>query len=174
MVQFGFDLRREREHRGVSLETMCASTKLSIRQLHDVEAGNFRELPGGIFRKGFVRSYLKALDLDEPTWLERFEASYRASGLAAPTDTEWVDFAENVRNNRLGGKDSGTRNRWLGVLAMAIALILLTLCVWEFVVSPKLPQHAVSVPAVTDPLTGALMGAVRGAVKGEIMTAARC
>ncbi len=149
MVQFGVELRQEREHRGVSLETMCASTKLSLRQLLDVEAGNFRELPGGIFRKGFVRSYLRALNLDEPLWLERFEASYRASGMADAAEVDWADFAENVRNNRLGGKGSGTRNRWLGVLAMAVMLILLGLCVWRFVVVPKLPQQS-SIPANTD------------------------
>jgi cytoskeleton protein RodZ len=152
MVQFGVQLRQEREHRGVSLEAMCASTKLSIRQLLDVEAGNFHELPGGIFRKGFVRSYVKALDLDEPLWLERFEASYRASGLASSSEIEWVDFAENVRNNRLGGKGSGTRNRWLGVLAMTVLLLLLSFCVWKFVIVPKLPQHAVS-PALSPAAT---------------------
>ena len=107
MVQFGVELRQEREHRGVSLESMCAATKLSLRQLLDVEAGNFRELPGGIFRKGFVRSYLRALSLDEPSWLERYEASYKASGLADAAEVDWTDFAENVRNNRLGGKGSG-------------------------------------------------------------------
>lgn len=141
MVQFGVELRQEREHRGVSLESMCASTKLSLRQLLDVEAGNFRELPGGIFRKGFVRSYLRALNLDEPLWLERFEASYKASGLADAAEVDWTDFAENVRNNRLGGKGSGTRNRWLGVLAMVVTLVLLGLCVWKFVIVPKLPTH---------------------------------
>lgn len=142
MVQFGIELRQEREHRGVSLEAMCASTKLSLRQLLDVESGNFRELPGGIFRKGFVRSYLKALDLDEPLWLERFEESYRASGLADSTEVDWTNFAENVRNNRLSGKNSGTGKKWLGVLAMTILLLLLSLCVWKFVIAPKLPQHA--------------------------------
>lgn len=151
MVQFGVQLRQEREHRGVSLETMCASTKLSVRQLLDVEAGNFQELPGGIFRKGFVRSYLKALDLDEPLWLERFEASYRASGLANASETEWADFAENVRNNRLGDRNSSTRNRWLGVLAMTILLLLLSLCVWKFVIVPKLPQGGQTVAAPATP-----------------------
>jgi len=141
MVQFGVQLRQEREHRGVSLEQMCASTKLSLRQLLDVEAGNFRELPGGIFRKGFVRSYLNALGLDEPLWLERFEASYRASGLAEASEVEWADFAENVHNNRIGGRRSGTGKKWLGVLAMTLLLLLLSLCVWKFVIIPKLPQH---------------------------------
>lgn len=137
MVQFGHELRLEREQRRVSLETMCASTKLSVRQLLDVEAGNFRELPGGIFRKGFVRSYLRALQLDEPLWLERFESSYRASGLADSQEPDWAGFAENVRNNRLAGKSSGIGRKWLGVLGMAIIVALLAICVWKFVLLPR-------------------------------------
>lgn len=137
MVQFGHELRLEREQRRVSLEAMCASTKLSVRQLLDVEAGNFRELPGGIFRKGFVRSYLRALQLDEPFWLDRFESSYRASGLADSQEPDWASFAENVRNNRSAGKSSGNSRKWLGVLGMALLVILFAACVWKFVLLPK-------------------------------------
>lgn len=150
MVQFGHELRLEREQRRVSLESMCASTKLSVRQLLDVEAGNFSQLPGGIFRKGFVRSYLRALQLDEPVWIERFESSYRASGLAAQ-EPDWADFAENVRNNRLAGKSSGNARKWLGVLGMAILVALIAICVWKFVLLPKLgpsrpPELSQAVP----------------------------
>jgi cytoskeletal protein RodZ len=141
MVQFGDELRLEREHRGVSLETMHAHTKLSLRHLRDVEAGNFCQLPGGIFRKGFVRSYLRALGLDEPVWLERFEASYRASGLAGPEDADWASFAENVRNNRRGGRGSSTRLKWIGVLAMTVLLVVLGIFVWKRIIEPKLPQR---------------------------------
>ncbi len=144
MVQFGHELRLEREQRRVSLEAMCASTKLSVRQLLDVEAGNFRELPGGIFRKGFVRSYLRALQLDEPLWLERFESSYRASGLADSQEPDWAGFAENVRNNRLAGKSSRNSRKWLGVLGIAVLVALLAACVWKFVLLPRMhpDQHA--------------------------------
>ena len=144
MVQFGHELRLEREQRRVSLEAMCASTKLSVRQLLDVEAGNFRELPGGIFRKGFVRSYLRALQLDEPLWLERFESSYRASGLADSQEPDWAGFAENVRNNRLAGKSSGYNRKWIGVLGMIVLVALLAVCVWKFVLLPRMhpDQHA--------------------------------
>lgn len=141
MVQFGDELRLEREQRGVSLEAMCASTKLSIRQLIDVEAGNFRELPGGIFRKGFVRSYLRALNLDEPQWLERFEASYRASGLASEAEGDWSGFAENVRSNRIGAGQPNSRGKWLGVLAMVLVLLVASACVWKFVLLPRLDRH---------------------------------
>ncbi len=130
---------------------MCAATKLSIRQLLDVEAGNFRQLPGGIFRKGFVRSYLKALDLDEPLWLERFEASYRASGLADAAEVDWVDFAENVRNNRLGNTRPKTNLRWIGVLAMALLLAVLSVCVWKFVLVPKLDPRSSSTSSQISP-----------------------
>ncbi len=155
MVQFGQELRLEREQRRVSLEAMCASTKLSVRQLLDVEAGNFSELPGGIFRKGFVRSYLRALQLDEPVWLERFETSYRASGLADNQEPDWAGFAENVRNNRLAGKSSGYSRKWLGVLGMIVLVALLAVCVWKFVLLPRMhpDQHAnLSQPVSASPL----------------------
>jgi len=144
MVQFGDELRLEREHRGVSLETLHVQTKLSIRHLRAVEEGNFAGLPGGIFRKGFVRSYLRALGLDEPIWLARFESSYRASGLAGSDDADWADFAENVRNNRLGGRGSSTRLKWIGVLGMTLILLLLGIFVWKRVIEPKLPRRSVT------------------------------
>jgi cytoskeleton protein RodZ len=142
MGQFGSELRLERERRGISLETMCALTKLSLRQLLDLEAENYAQLPGGVFRKGFVRSYLGALGLEESTWLERFEASYRASGLASSEEIDWVSFAENVRNGRAGSQTTGSRAKWLGVAAMLTVLTVLGWCVWQFVVHPRLRRSA--------------------------------
>ena len=155
MVQFGDELRLEREQRGVSLEAMCASTKLSIRQLLDVEAGNFAELPGGIFRKGFVRSYVRALDLDEPTWLERFEISYRASGLAGASEVDWASFAENVKNNRLGNQRSSNRLKWFGVVGMAVLLALLSVAVWKFVLVPRMDHMLSPLTSATQPASRA-------------------
>jgi cytoskeleton protein RodZ len=142
MGHFGSELRRERERRGISLEAMCALTKLSPRQLLDLEAENYAELPGGVFRKGFVRSYLGALGLEESTWLKRFEASYRASGLASVDEIDWASFAENVRNGRAGGQTTASRGKWLGVVAMLTVLIVLGWCVWQFVVHPRLRRSA--------------------------------
>jgi cytoskeleton protein RodZ len=142
MGQFGSELRLERERRGISLDTMCALTKLSPRQLLDLEADNYAQLPGGVFRKGFVRSYLGAIGLDEATWLARFEASYRASGLASTDEIDWVGFAENVRNGRIASRGSGSRGRWLGVAAMVTVLTVLGWCVWQFVLHPRLRRSS--------------------------------
>src|ERR1700677_947046 len=102
MERFCDELRWERERRKVSIETICEETKVSSRHLLALEAGEYGELPGGVFRKGIVRSYLAALGLDEALWIERFEASLRESGAVSADGNDWIEFAENVRRNRIG------------------------------------------------------------------------
>jgi cytoskeleton protein RodZ len=130
MERFCDELRWERERRKVSIETICEETKVSSRHLHALEAGEYGELPGGVFRKGIVRSYVGALGLDEATWIERFDASLRESGATAADNNDWTEFAENVRKARMH-TESPTRLRWLGVLAMVTTLSLFAWFVWH-------------------------------------------
>lgn len=65
MGSFGDRLRREREMRGVTLDEISASTKIARRHLEALESENFDTLPGGIFNRGFVRSYARFLGIDE-------------------------------------------------------------------------------------------------------------
>src|SRR5580658_245827 len=101
MERFCDELRGERERRKVSIERISEETKVSSRHLHALEAGEYDALPGGVFRKGIVRSYVVALGLDEASWIERFEASMRDSGAVNAEVTDWSEFAENVRRNRV-------------------------------------------------------------------------
>ena len=54
-----------RQKKGISLESIAASTKLSIRQLDAIEAGDFKRLPGGIYTTNYIRQYAKAIGFDE-------------------------------------------------------------------------------------------------------------
>jgi cytoskeleton protein RodZ len=136
MERFCDELRWERERRQVSIERICEETKVSLRHLLALEAGEYDALPGGVFRKGIVRSYLAAIGLDEVPWIERFEASLRESG-AEREDTDWTEFAENVRRNRVGA-ESRTSLRWMGVGTMATMLIALGWAVWKFALHGRL------------------------------------
>lgn len=136
MERFCDELRWERERRRVSIEKISEETKVSSRHLHALEAGEYASLPGGVFRKGIVRSYVRALELEESPWIERFEASLRESG-AAGSEDDWAEFAENVRKNR-GGRLPGTRLRWMGVAAMAASLAVLGWGVWKFAMHGRL------------------------------------
>lgn len=75
MGSFGERLRREREMRGITLNEIAESTKISRRHLESLEKEDFDSLPGGIFNKGFVRAYARYLGIDE----EQAVADYSAA-----------------------------------------------------------------------------------------------
>lgn len=140
MAAFGDELRRAREERGITLETICESTKVSAKHIRALETGDLAELPGGIFRRGFLRSYLKVVGLEEDPWMRRFDESCRQTGMGDQATTEWVTFAENVKNNRVAfGRRPGVR--WAGVLAMLALLALVGWGCWRIVRHRSLLSH---------------------------------
>jgi cytoskeletal protein RodZ len=58
-------LGKWRQRRGISLDSIAASTKLSVRQLQAIESGDFRKLPGGIYNTNYIRQYAAAIGFDE-------------------------------------------------------------------------------------------------------------
>jgi len=127
---FGEQLRRAREERGMAVEAICAATKVPARHIRALEAGALEELPGGVFRRGFVRSYLGVLGLEEGAWMRRFEESCRESGVRDPAGIEWAAFAENVKNNR-GGPRRRTGMKRVAAGLLLVALALAGWCGWR-------------------------------------------
>jgi cytoskeletal protein RodZ len=72
---FGAHLKREREARNISLDDVAKSTKISKRHLRELEEERFKDLPGGIFNKGFVRAYAKHLGLNEDEMIAEYVAA---------------------------------------------------------------------------------------------------
>lgn len=54
-----------RRNRGISLEQIAESTKISIRSLEAIEQGDFGKLPGGIYNTSYIRQYARAIEYDE-------------------------------------------------------------------------------------------------------------
>jgi len=75
MGAFGDRLRREREMRGITLNEITESTKISRRHLEALEGEHFDQLPGGVFNKGFVRAYARFLGLDEDQAVADYSAA---------------------------------------------------------------------------------------------------
>ena len=61
---FGPRLRRERERRGISLETIATLTNVSIELWQGFESNDLSRWPKGVFARSFVRDYAKAVGLD--------------------------------------------------------------------------------------------------------------
>lgn len=60
----GGRLRQAREHRGLSLRDVARRTRLSIAVLQAIERNDFDRLPGGMFRKAYVRTLAVEAGLD--------------------------------------------------------------------------------------------------------------
>jgi cytoskeleton protein RodZ len=70
-----------RLQKGLSLETIAASTKLSVSQLEAIEMGDFRKLPGAIYNTSYIKQYARAIGFDETELLAFYQ------GVCAPAST---------------------------------------------------------------------------------------
>lgn len=158
MGHFGEELRKERMSRGIDLETISGTTKIVTRYLAALENNQFQVLPGGILAKGIVRGYVRAVGLDEQSWVDRFLEASRSQGICDP-DNGWIEFANNVKASRTA-KDgrADLRLRWMGVCFLLVLLVGVGWFVYSYVsgrpVTGQTPQHAVTTAAITAPLGG--------------------
>jgi cytoskeleton protein RodZ len=69
-----------RTKRGISLESISALTKLSVRQLEAIESGDFKRLPGGIYTTNYIKQYARAIEFDEADLLAFYRESSNPAG----------------------------------------------------------------------------------------------
>lgn len=96
MGVFGDRLRREREMRGITLDEITESTKISRRHLEALEGEHFDQLPGGVFNKGFVRAYARFLGIDE----DQSVADYSAAANEQPEPEDKFPLEVHEEPNR--------------------------------------------------------------------------
>ena len=121
-ADFGARIRQAREQRGISLRQMAETTKISVSVLEALERNDISRLPGGIFSRGFVRSYAVEIGVDPEQTVRDFMAQFPHDSVTAGSP--------HVIVNELG---PGTRRldprAWLlGTIVVAIAVILY----WSF------------------------------------------
>lgn len=73
--QVGAILRRARNRRKVELSEVEAATRIRLRYLRAIESEDWDVLPGGVYTRGFIRTYASFLGLDG----DRLAQDYRAS-----------------------------------------------------------------------------------------------
>ena len=72
MSSLGSYLKREREQRKISVAELAQTTRIPVRLLQKIETDDLDDLPADVFVRGFLRSYARALALDEEHVLSRF------------------------------------------------------------------------------------------------------
>ena len=62
--QVGAKLRDARESQSISLEDIAKTTRIPLRQLHNIENSEYEKLPARTYSIGFVKSFSNAVGLD--------------------------------------------------------------------------------------------------------------
>ena len=75
---FGNCLRRAREERSLTIGDVSASTKVPRSAIELLESGSLSGLPAHVFVRGFIRSYAKAVGINDAQPLGLFDRAVNA------------------------------------------------------------------------------------------------
>jgi cytoskeletal protein RodZ len=119
---FGSWLRGARAARDLSLGEVSASTKVPQSTLQLLEAGDLNRLPAEVFVRGFIRSYAKALGIDESEPLHLYEQALesRRALERAQSKTPVID---PVFSGPMGEDEQPRRTLGLAVFVIILLLI---------------------------------------------------
>lgn len=123
MVSLGQELKRERELRGISLQEIADSTRISLRFLQAIEDDQLHLIPGTFFVRAILRSYARTIGLDEQQVLNRYQ-QIESYAMASPEPS-----VEKKPDSRPRG--ISRRIIWMaGVVLIILVGVLLLFFLW--------------------------------------------
>src|SRR2546427_4063976 len=125
MTDFGASFKKARESAGISLDQIAIETRISTRFLAAIENEEFHLLPGGIFNRGFVRTYAERIGLDPDQAVAEYE---RLVQVREPGDTLAPAGAESPQ----------TQRNLFPILIGAVVLLI----IWFFLVTRQAGETA--------------------------------
>lgn len=115
--------------RGVSLEELSSATRISTRFLTAIENGQWEELPGGAFNRGYIRSASRYLGLDEDGMVAEYalETTGGMQPVAFPAPTKRQVQTVAKRNK---GNAASSPRAWMRFAALAAIAIVVIAVAW--------------------------------------------
>ena len=111
----------------MTLQQVSASTKIPVSKLQAIERDEIDSLPGGIFTRGFVRSYAETVGLDPQETLAQFEARF-------PEESSVATLHATIEGR--ANEEFVKRQKTAKVLIWS-ALLAVPLVVWLLVVGAR-------------------------------------
>jgi transcriptional regulator with XRE-family HTH domain len=139
-ASLGEKLRRAREERGISISEVAEQTRISPLYLKSIEADDYKPLPGGIFNKGFVRSYARYIGFDESEALADY-AELMATNDVSP------DIDQHVHHSEVWTDDNSMRSMGPTIIFADVILSLLaggSVLLVKFLSGPSEPHTAMA------------------------------
>jgi Helix-turn-helix domain len=129
---FGSSLRRAREGRALTVGDVASSTRVPRSSLELIEAGDLTGLPADVFVRGFIRSYARAVGVDEVTPLSGYDRAIRARSEAARAESALPVIDPMIAGLSTAGltpdgdeTEESSSRRGLGLAVFVIVLLLI-------------------------------------------------
>ncbi len=116
MDNFSEQLKKQREEKKIRLSDVAVQTRISMKFLEAIEAGNFEILPETYIR-AFIRDYAKAIGLDPDDTIKRFDLYIEAVAAENAEKKEEASERSAVRQINL------TKTQKIGFGAAAIVVL---------------------------------------------------
>jgi cytoskeletal protein RodZ len=101
-LTLGEKLRQAREERGFTVSEVSEQTRISSLYLESIENDDYSNLPGGIFNKGFVKSYAKFVGINEQEAL--LDYTRLISAVEGEDDGELKQYKPEIFTDEGGGR----------------------------------------------------------------------
>ena len=126
MTSIGERLRHQRLQKKISLERVSLETKIGVRLLEAIEAGQFEKLPGGVFRRSFVLQYARALQLDPDEIAGELNQLNQFDEVPAMPTAEVINGQDQNSGSAFAFREdlSGLRGSTIGSLLAAVGVIM--------------------------------------------------
>lgn len=134
----GEKLRQAREARGITISEVADQTRIAPLYIESIERDDFSPLPGGIFNKGFVKSFARYVGVDEQEALQDY------AKLIAGQDNQLSEEPKTRRPEVLTDDRASISN----LPTIIIAILILGLMTWgvlalvRYIQSPPTEQAA--------------------------------
>lgn len=122
---FGTFLRRARESQDLVLADVAQKTKVARSTLELLERGQLADLPAGVYVRGFIRSFARAVGTDETEPLLMYERAVEAKSRAEKTRDVTPVAELPVPTGPHADDESMTPRRGLGLAVFVIILLLI-------------------------------------------------
>lgn len=168
----GEKLRQAREERSISISEVAEQTRISPLYLEAIDRNDYKTLPGGIFNKGFVRSYAKYVGVDEQEALQDY--SRLIAEHEQKEDEKYKAYRPEVlTDDRSGSSIVPTVLFAVVILGVMTAVIIGGLYLYNYIQNqqsqPPVATNVNTAPANagTNPVTPALQAPTMGTLKVE-------
>ena len=143
VTEVGRRMKASRQAQGLSIQDIATRTRIHAAYIDKIEQGSMEGLPALPFVRGFIRNYLEALDLDDPSLLEAVGALSETKNIMPPAPLKPTTV-------KLLGMEREVANwgRWVLVGLLGLLVLWVGYLIVRVATAPRETSTAASEPAV--------------------------